>query len=155
MHWKITTAVFTRFPCRFQTWRQVCLCLADNAPRISLVTKNLPGNNTFYDKKCATGTDVCQVNGDRSLLNRAFSTSTKLTDNSFKGCSELCKKTSGCQAFSIELATGGACRLYKNALVKDFTPNPKNTNIFWDVNCPRAVVNSVSLRYRRIWGGLS
>ncbi|KAI1774641.1 hypothetical protein F4818DRAFT_442134 [Hypoxylon cercidicola] len=108
-------------------------------PVNTLLAKVLPGNNTFYDKACSTSTDICQVNGFKSLFNLAFTSSAKLTDNNFKGCSALCKATSGCSSFSIELATGGKCRLYKNALVKDFTPDPNNLNIYWDVNCPRAV----------------
>ncbi|KAF2112387.1 hypothetical protein BDV96DRAFT_602304 [Lophiotrema nucula] len=111
-------------------------------PINTLITKVISGNNTFYDKACATSTDMCQVNGFRGLLNQAFSTSTKLTDNSFGGCSALCKKTAGCKAFSIELVTGGTCRLYKNALTKDFTPDPKNLNIYWDIGCQRSVANN-------------
>ncbi|KAI1135037.1 hypothetical protein F5Y05DRAFT_406192 [Hypoxylon sp. FL0543] len=108
-------------------------------PVNKVLTKALGGTNTFYDKACATSTDMCQVNGFRSLRNQAFFSSAALSDNSFKGCSAHCQNTIGCKAFSIELATGGKCRLYKNALVKDFTPDPKNTNIYWDVNCPRSV----------------
>ncbi|KAI4861962.1 hypothetical protein F4820DRAFT_460540 [Hypoxylon rubiginosum] len=109
-------------------------------PVNTLLAKILSGSNTYYDKACATSTDMCQVNGFRSLLNQPFSSSAKLTDNNFKGCSALCKATSGCNSFSIELVTGGKCRLYKNALVKDFTPDPKNLNLYWDIKCPRDVV---------------
>ncbi|KAI1382160.1 hypothetical protein F4677DRAFT_439963 [Hypoxylon crocopeplum] len=108
-------------------------------PVLSVLSKVLPGNTVFYDNECATSTDMCQVNGFRSAFTPAFSTSSKLADNSFNACSALCKKTSGCQSYSIELATGGKCRLYKKALVKDFTPDANNLNIYWDVNCPRAV----------------
>ncbi|OTB18368.1 hypothetical protein K445DRAFT_9324 [Daldinia sp. EC12] len=110
-------------------------------PVIKIITQNLPGNNVFYDRGCATSTDMCEVHGFR-LLTPAFSTSNGIADNTFKGCSELCKKTAGCQSYSIELAAGGKCRLYKKALVKDFTPDSNNANIYWDANCPRAVGNS-------------
>ncbi|KAI1383093.1 uncharacterized protein F4822DRAFT_440774 [Hypoxylon trugodes] len=110
-------------------------------PVNTLLAHILSGNNTFYDRGCATSTNICQVNGFRSLLNQAFTSSNKIADNSFNGCSALCKKTSGCTSFSIELATGGKCRLYKNALVKDFTPDPYNLNIYWDINCPRDVAS--------------
>ncbi|KAI2602387.1 hypothetical protein GGR54DRAFT_504900 [Hypoxylon sp. NC1633] len=111
-------------------------------PVNKLLTKALPGNNTFYDRACATSTDMCQVNGFRSLLTPAISSSSKILDNSFNACSALCKKTSGCKSYSIELATGGKCRLYNKALVKDFTPDPNNLNLYWDINCPRAVASS-------------
>jgi hypothetical protein len=104
----------------------------------------VPGNNTFYDKECTTNTDMCQVNGFRTPSNQAFSSSTKLTDNNYKGCSALCKATAGCQAFSLGVETGGACRLYKNPLVQDFTPDPDNTDLYWDVKCQRDVAEPVS-----------
>lgn len=91
---------------------------------------------------------MCQVNGFRSFRSPAFSTSTKLTDNTFTGCSTLCKKRSGCKTFSIQIGNGGSCRLCRAALVNDFTPDSNNLNIYWDVNCQRAVANSVSKALR-------
>ncbi|OTA97445.1 hypothetical protein M434DRAFT_391907 [Hypoxylon sp. CO27-5] len=111
-------------------------------PVNKVLTKAMAGTNTFYDRGCATSSDMCQVNGSRSPRNQAFFSSAAVADNSFKACSTHCQNTIGCKAFSIELATGGKCRLYKNALVKDFNPDSNNVNIYWDINCPRSVADS-------------
>ncbi|KAI8966025.1 hypothetical protein F5Y11DRAFT_236586 [Daldinia sp. FL1419] len=110
-------------------------------PVVKIVTQNLPGSTVYYDKACATNTDICEATGSR-LLTPAFSTANGIADNTFKGCSDICKKTSGCLSYSIELKAGGKCRLYKKALVKDFSPDPNGATIYWDVNCPRAAGNS-------------
>ncbi|KAF1842220.1 uncharacterized protein K460DRAFT_409637 [Cucurbitaria berberidis CBS 394.84] len=111
-------------------------------PIIFSITKQPPYANTFYDKACATTSDMCQVNGLRSPSSPAFFISTKFADNSFAGCSTLCKGTPDCRSFSIRVENGGTCRLYKNALAADFVPKSDSLYLYWDVNCPRAVVNS-------------
>ncbi|KAI2629159.1 hypothetical protein GGS26DRAFT_591828 [Hypomontagnella submonticulosa] len=107
-------------------------------PVNKILTNSMGGNNVFYDKACSTSNDMCQVIGFR-LTSPAIFTSGALADNNFKGCSQLCKNTISCRSFSIELATGGKCRLYNKALTKDFTPDMKSLNIYWDINCPRDV----------------
>ncbi|CAO2648150.1 Nn.00g090720.m01.CDS01 [Neocucurbitaria sp. VM-36] len=81
------------------------------------------------------------LRGHRSTKNQAFLVSSDFADNSFSRCSKLCDATVGCQSFSIRVETGGACKLYKRALYKDFVQKLDELDLFWDINCPRAVAN--------------
>lgn len=95
---------------------------------------------TFYDLDCSNSTQICQASGSRSASNAAFSSSTKFTDNSFDGCQALCSATFGCEAFSIEIESGGACSLYTEPLVEDLNLDSKSLQVFFDLNCPEPVV---------------
>ncbi|KAI0133706.1 hypothetical protein BJ170DRAFT_174149 [Xylariales sp. AK1849] len=90
-------------------------------------------------------TQICQVHGSRLSTTVAISTSDKLVDNTFDGCSALCGTTSGCQSFSIQIETGGACSLYGSALYTDFTLGSGGPTIFWDADCPKPVISGPSI----------
>lgn len=88
-------------------------------------------------------TQICQARGSRAMS--AISSSTKLLDNTYDGCRALCETQSGCQSFSIQIQTGGACSLYDSLVYIDFTPGTTGATIFFDADCPVPVV-SVSPR---------
>jgi hypothetical protein len=98
-------------------------------------------NITFYDLDCTNNTQICQALGSRSALNAPFSTSTAFTDNTFTGCQTLCDNTFPCQAFSIEIETGGTCSLYVEPLVEDIILDASSLQVLFDLGCPAPVVS--------------
>lgn len=81
---------------------------------------------------------ICQAKGSRP--GPAFRSSTRLADNSFVGCRDLCVADSQCNSFSIEIKSGGACSLYDSLLYLDFQEADTGATIFFDSDCPEPVV---------------
>ena len=86
---------------------------------------------------------MCQVRGYVAVDNAPFVVSSRVDNNTFANCGNFCRSTAGCRSFSIEIATGGKCRLYKKPLSDGFTSDLGNTNLFWDVLCPDQMQDAV------------
>lgn len=99
------------------------------------------GTVTYYDVGCATSTDLCWISGKPKSGVTAMKSSTYFKDNSWTGCSALCKSTSGCKSYTLGT---GACMLYSNTVAKNIAVDSKNPQSFWDVNCQLSAANLVS-----------
>ncbi|KAK2616707.1 hypothetical protein QQS21_000319 [Conoideocrella luteorostrata] len=90
--------------------------------------------STFYDRACATKTDLCNVNGLSTT--RPIVDSAVFLDNSWSGCNRLCKKNSACKSFSLG---SGTCRLYGRPSYQNVAIDQRSNLAFWDITCALAI----------------
>ncbi|KAK4239312.1 apple-like protein [Achaetomium macrosporum] len=81
---------------------------------------------------------ICQAKGSRN--GAALRSSTKIADNTFAACRDLCLAEPLCKSFSIEIKTGGACSLYDSLLYLDFQEANSGATIYFDADCSEPLV---------------
>lgn len=87
------------------------------------VEKSATSPVTYSHVGCATATDLCWVIGKPKSGVAAMKSSTYFLDNSWTGCSDLCKSTAGCKSYTLGT---GACLLYSSTVAKIIVVYSKN-----------------------------